>query len=63
VLARLALETDMEEVAFAFGREYVGAGWLVGPADARARVATVWVLRDGLPPPILVTAYPAGGRR
>jgi hypothetical protein len=62
-LAHLALEADMEEVTFAFGRKYAGAGWLTGPAGARARVVTVWVLRDGLPPPILVTAYPAGGRR
>jgi hypothetical protein len=61
-LARLALSADMEEVTFAFGRKYVGAGWLTGPTDARARVVTVWVLREGLPPPILVTAYPAGGR-
>jgi hypothetical protein len=60
-LTQLALEADMEEVTFAFGRKYVGAGWLTGPTDARARVVTVWVLREGLPPPILVTAYPGRG--
>jgi uncharacterized protein DUF6883 len=61
-LRQLALAADTGEVTFAFGRKYVGAGWVTGPTSARARIVTVWVLREGLPPPILVTAYPAGGR-
>jgi hypothetical protein len=58
-LRRLAPTIDVTETVFPFGIKYVGTGLLDSPSGRRVQVVTVWVMRDGLPPPILVTAYPA----
>lgn len=58
-LVRSTLTSNMTETIFEFGRKYAGIGMVRSPHDRWVRVWTVWVLRNGLPPPILVTAYPA----
>ena len=58
-LLQLARTSDMTEIVFTFGRKYVGTGTLTSPNGTRVAVVTVWVLRGNLPPPMLVTAYPA----
>ena len=58
-LLQLARETEMTESHFAFGIKYVGIGSLVCPDGRRVSVQSVWVLREGQPPPYFVTAYPA----
>ena len=57
-LIRLARITDMEEIAFEYGVKYIGTGNIVTPTGRIAAVTTVWILRDGKPPPSLVTAFP-----
>ena len=57
-LIRLARITDMEEIAFQYGVKYIGTGNIVTPTGRTAAVTTVWILRDGKPPPSLVTACP-----
>ena len=57
-LLGLALESDVEEVRSTYGRKFVGRGVLQSPQGRQATVVTVWILRNGVPPPILVTAYP-----
>lgn len=58
-LIQLARDTDMTESPSAFGLKYVGVGLLVCPDGRRVSVRSVWVLREGQPPPYFVTAYPA----
>src|SRR5437764_9396371 len=58
-LLQLAHTTDVMESMSAYGTKFVGAGTLQSPSGRNAQVATVWILRAGVPPPILVTAYPA----
>lgn len=58
-LLRAARNADMAESAFAYGLKYVGVGMLPCPGARLVRVVTVWVLRDGQPPPYFLTAYPA----
>lgn len=58
-LLYLARTADVEESTSAYGVKFVGVGTLQSPTGREARVATVWILKDGTPPPILVTAYPA----
>lgn len=55
----LLQNAEMRETVHAFGRKFVGAGSLNTPGGGQVDVVTVWVLRDNLPPPVLVTAYPA----
>ena len=57
-LVEIAVSTDMMESAFAFGTKYVGIGDIVAPNGNRARVTTVWVIRETGAPPVFVTAYP-----
>jgi hypothetical protein len=57
-LLRLARITDMEEIAFEYGVKYIGTGNILTPTGRTAAVTTVWLLRDGKPPPSLVTAFP-----
>ena len=57
-LLRLAHETEMTESAFAFGLKYAGIGSLICPDGRQVSVRSVWVLREGRPPPYFVTAYP-----
>jgi hypothetical protein len=63
ILRRASLEvaahTHMQEVIFPYGVKYTGAGLLRTPAGREVLVRTVWALLDRLPPPLLVTAYPA----
>jgi hypothetical protein len=49
----------MDESFSDYGRKFVGVGTLQSPSGRTARVATVWILKGGISPPILVTAYPA----
>jgi hypothetical protein len=58
-LLRLSREVDVQESVFAYGLKYVGVGTINCPNGRRARITTVWVLRQGQPPPYFVTAYPA----
>ena len=58
-LLHLARTADMEESVSPYGTKFVGVGSLWTPSGRDAQIATVWILRDGAPPPILVTAYPA----
>ena len=62
-LVELAARLDVEEVGSEYGRKFVGTGELRGPLGRRARVLTVWMLREGRPPPMLVTAYPGEEER
>lgn len=62
-LVGLAATIDVVEVVSKFELKYVGTGELRGPLGGRVRVLTVWMLRDGQPPPILVTAYPGEEER
>lgn len=54
-----ARATDMAEVLSPYGRKFVGVSALESPSGRDVRITTVWMLRGGEPPPILVTAYPA----
>jgi hypothetical protein len=58
-LRRLALEAKMTETMTKYGPKYRGSGRILSPTGRAATVTTIWVLRDGMPPPLLVTAYPA----
>jgi len=58
-LLELAVRTDMTETTFRFGRKYAGVGFMAGPNGNRRGVLTIWMLIGGMPPPVLVTAYPA----
>ncbi len=58
-LLRLGRTSDMEEVSTRFGPKYVGVGFVTPPQGGRVQVQTVWILRNGSPPPVLVTAYSA----
>ena len=58
-LLQLARTADMQVLTSPYGTKFVGRGRLRTPSGRDVQVATVWILRDGLPPPILVTAYPA----
>lgn len=57
-LLHLAGTVDMEESISAYGTKFVGVGTLQGPTGGKAHVTTIWILKSGAPPPILVTAYP-----
>jgi len=57
-LLRLVREIDVRESQFAHGLKYVGMGMLACPNGRQARIITVWVMRQGQPPPYFVTAYP-----
>jgi hypothetical protein len=57
-LRDLALTTDMTEIAFEYGLKYIGTGAILSPTGRQAAVTTVWILRNGAPPPQLVTAFP-----
>ena len=59
-LLRLAATAEMTETSGMFGRKFVGVGEIDTPGGLTARVVSVWMLPDGVPPPQLVTAYPAG---
>jgi hypothetical protein len=58
-LLELAQTSEMQESRSQFGRKYVGLGLLLTPNGERLPVVTVWMLREGQPPPTLVSAYPA----
>ena len=58
-LLQIARTADMEESRSDSGTKYVGITTLKAPSGREGRVATVWILMAGVPPPILVTAYPA----
>jgi hypothetical protein len=62
-LVAMAPQLEVEEVAPQYGRKFAGTGDVLGPFGRPARVLTVWMLRDGRPPPILVTAYPGEEER
>lgn len=63
-LLRIAREEAVvEQEATAFGTKYVIDGALEGPAEASARVRTVWIVERESAVPRLVTAYPAPGRK
>jgi hypothetical protein len=57
-LLDLAVTTDMTEIEFEYGLKYIGTGNIVSPTGRKADVTTVWILRNGEPPPWLVTAFP-----
>jgi hypothetical protein len=58
-LLEVATRTDMEEIVYPYGLKYTGVGLLRTPRGPSVAVRTVWVLLEGLPPPLFVTAYPA----
>jgi hypothetical protein len=62
-LLQLASGIEVEEVASGYGRKFVGTGEVRGLLGKRADILTVWMLRDGQPPPMLVTAYPGEEER
>jgi hypothetical protein len=57
-LLRLAEQADMTETVTEYGPKYQGSGLVRSPSGRTATMTTVWILRDGEPPPLLVTAYP-----
>ncbi len=57
-LLLLGRTSDMEEVPTRFGAKYVGMGSVTAPHGGRVQVQTIWILQNGSPPPLLVTAYP-----
>jgi hypothetical protein len=57
-LLALAETGEVIEVPTEFGPKYIGSGVMIAPDGRGVGIRTVWMLRDGLPPPILVTAYP-----
>ncbi len=57
-LLLLGRTSDMKEVPTRFGPKYVGVGFVTAPHGGRVQVQTIWILRSGSPPPLLVTAYP-----
>ncbi len=57
-LLHLAQTADLTEMVCAYCRKYAGVGLLETPNGKQAAIMTVWILRNNLPPPILVTAYP-----
>ena len=58
-LIEAASSASMQEFITPYGTKYVGTGILRAPVGGDVQIVMVWMLRDGLPPPILVTAYPA----
>ncbi|CAN5809511.1 hypothetical protein BH23GEM3_BH23GEM3_26180 [soil metagenome] len=58
-LLLLGRTSEMKELLTSFGPKYVGSGSVVALNRRVAEVTTVWILRDGSPPPRFVTAYPA----
>lgn len=58
-LLRVATRTEMQEIVFPYGLKYTGVGSLRTPRGMEVAIRTVWVLRDRVPPPLFVTAYPA----
>lgn len=58
-LLQLARQLSVDELEFPFGLKYVGVGPITCPDGRQVDIVTVWVLRDGRPPPYFVTAYPA----
>lgn len=58
-LLEVAARTEMEEITYPYGLKYTGIALLRTPRGTEVAVRTVWVLLDGLPPPLFVTAYPA----
>jgi hypothetical protein len=62
-LLQLAGISDIDETVFEYGKKYAGTGTLHSAAGKEVQVSTVWMLRDGLPPPFLVTAYPGEAQR
>jgi hypothetical protein len=58
-LLRAVRAADMDEILSLYGRKFVGVSTLESPSGRKLQITTVWILRDGDPPPILVTAYPA----
>jgi hypothetical protein len=57
-LLELARTTNMVEVVTEYGTKYSGTGRIQTPSGKEALVVTVWILVEGKPPPVLVTAYP-----
>ncbi len=58
-LLQVARESDdAEELPSPFGRKFAVRGLIPSRTD-RLAVVTVWMLREGKPPPYFVTAYPA----
>ncbi|MGI9181806.1 MAG: DUF6883 domain-containing protein [Longimicrobiaceae bacterium] len=58
-LLELARTSNVEELPSRFGPKYVGVGFVTPPQGGRVQVQTIWILRNGAPPPLLVTAYAA----
>ena len=58
VLLQLARESDdAQELPSPFGRKFVVRGSIPSRSGSLA-ITTIWILRDGRPPPHFVTAYP-----
>lgn len=58
-LSQLAVTSKVVERESPYGRKFIGVGTIRSPSGRSARVTTVWIMLGGLPPPILVTAYPS----
>lgn len=58
-LLQVARESDdTQELPSPFGRKFAVRG-LIPSRTGRLVVITIWMLREGKPPPYFVTAYPA----
>jgi hypothetical protein len=58
-LLRVARESDdAEELPSPFGQKFAVRG-LIPSRSGSLAVVTIWMLREGKPPPYFVTAYPA----
>jgi hypothetical protein len=57
-LLQIAITTDMTETKTEYGVKYIGTGIILSPTGREAAVSTVWILQNGEPPPLLVTAFP-----
>lgn len=55
----LAATCDVTERPSRFGRKYAGVGLIRATDGRQVRILSVWLLLGGVPPPALVTAYPA----
>ena len=56
VLARLS--DNVKEEPSPFGRKFVVSG-IIPARTGTVAITTVWMLREGKPPPYFVTAYPS----
>jgi len=59
ILIEMAANTDMTEIAYRYGRKYVGVGESKAPNGEQIRLRTVWRFPEEGAVPVLVTAYPA----